>query len=409
VAAALYLVAAASLSMLGLFAHATQFLVPPMVAGVLMLVAAGERRSRPLLALSGFLLGLAVLVKQHAAVFVALGAVVAWMRSRRPGDAALILAAGALPFALLAAFFLAAGCFDDFWLWCFRYAPQYVSLMPVDRGLMILGLRLLDIGGSLPGLVALGGWGLWATRRSPHRPLLLAWLLASALAVCPGLYFREHYFVPLIPAVALLGGLGAADLARRGKAGTAAAALLVLGSALFPFWRDRVFLLEGDGRIAMRRLYGPQPFAEAVEVARYLRAHARPGDRLAVLGSEPQILFLSGIPSATGYMYTYPMMEPHPLAVAMQEDLMHRLEAAPPPWLVLVSARSSWWEPYGEVPKPIILWMDRFIPAHYTAVGVADIVSPRRTVYLWGAAAQGYEARSPSSVWVYRRRNPQTP
>jgi hypothetical protein len=271
---------------------------------------------------------------------------------------------------------------------------------------MILGLRLLDIGGSVLGLVALSAWGLWAGRRSPHRTLVAGWLLASALSVFPGLYFREHYFVPLIPAVALAGGLGAADLARRGRAGTAIAALLVVATALFPLWRDRVFLLEKDDRIAMRRLYGPQPFAEAVEIARYLRENDQPGDRLAVLGSEPQILFLSGIPSATGYMYTYPMMEPHRLAVWMQEDLMRRLEAEPPRWVVLVSARSSWWEPYGEVPKPILPWMDRFIPEHYEAVGVADVVDPYRTVYLWEDAARDYKAKSPTSLWVFRRREP---
>ncbi len=31
-------------------------------------------------------------------------------------------------------------------------------------------------------------------------------LLFSFLAVCPGLYFREHYFVLMLPAMALLAG-----------------------------------------------------------------------------------------------------------------------------------------------------------------------------------------------------------
>ena len=406
-AAALYLVAAASLSLLGLFAHATQFLVLPMVAGVLALQVAPTRASPGRwLVLSGFLLGLAVLVKQHAVVFVLFGAGIAYLHRRRARDVAMVLAGSVVPALVLAAVLTAAGSFDAFWLWCFRYAPQYVSLMPIDRGLMIAGLRALDIGASLPGIVALAAWGLWAWRRSPQRGFLLGWLLTSAASVCPGLYFREHYFVPLVPAVAVLAGIGARDLARRGGLWTGVAALLVVGSALFPLWRDRVFLLERDDRIAMRRLYGPQPFAEAVEVARFLHARARPGDKLGILGSEPQILFLSGIPSATGYMYTYPMMEPHSLAVWMQEDLMRRLEAAPPRWIVLVSARSSWWEPYGDVPKPILPWMDRFLPQHYDVVGVADIVSPYRTVYLWDDAARKYEGKSRSQLWVYRRKSP---
>ena len=85
---------------------------------------------------------------------------------------------------------------------------------------------------------------------------------------------------------------------------------------------------------------------------------------------------------------------------------MRRLEAAPPRWIVLVSARSSWWEPYGDVPKPILPWMDRFLPQHYDVVGVADIVSPYRTVYLWDDAARKYEGKSRSQLWVYRRKSP---
>jgi hypothetical protein len=233
--------------------------------------------------------------------------------------------------------------------------------------------------------------------------------LAAAASVVPGLYFRPHYFVPLLPVMAVLAGVGIADLLRRERAWRWAAAALVLLSALWPLWRDEGFLLEPDKRLAMRILWGPLPFNEAVEVGRYLKERARPGDRLAVLGSEPEILFLSGIPSSTGYLYTYPLMETHSLARWMQHDLMQRLDASPPRWIALVSAANSWWQPQEGVDMPILDWMDRFLPAHYDVVGVADIVSPFRTVYLWDDAARGYEGKSPSAIWVYRRRDPSRP
>lgn len=55
---------------------------------------------------------------------------------------------------------------------------------------------------------------------------------------------------------------------------------------------------------------------------------------------------------------------------------------------------------------PIFDWMDRFLPQHYDVVGVADIVSPYRTVYLWDDAARKYEGESRSQLWVYRRKSP---
>ena len=122
------------------------------------------------------------------------------------------------------------------------------------------------------------------------------------------------------------------------------------------------------------------------------------------MGSEPQILFLSGLPSATGYMYAYPWMEPHDLATWMQRDVIRRLSDNPPRWIVLVSIRNSWWEPAEGVETPILDWLGRFLPERYAPVGVADIVSPRETRYLWDEAAARYDARSRSAVWVYRRR-----
>jgi hypothetical protein len=410
-AATLYLGAASSLSVLGLFAHATQFLVLPVVAGVLALLVAREKaRAAPWLVLAGALFGLAVIVKQHAAVFAVFGAAVAlgrrWPSWRRgAGEAALLLGGAAVPLILLVLAFLAAGAFEPFWLWCFRYAPQYVSMMPLSRGLHVLGLRLLDISGSLPFLVGLALWGGLRSRRSADPALLLGWLLASIAAVCPGLYFRQHYFVPLLPVASVLAGMGAADLLARGRLFRILVPALVLGSAVFPLWHDRLFLLERSLPLAMRRLYGPDPFAESEEVARYLREHAQPGDTVAIMGSEPQILFLSRLPSAIGYMYSYPWMEPHDLATWMQRDVIRRVTEAPPRWIVLVSVRSSWWEPTEGVETPIFDWMDRFLPAHYDPVGVADIVSPTRTIYLWDEAVRIYEARSRSAVWVYRRRD----
>src|SRR5947208_15586515 len=89
-------------------------------------------------------------------------------------------------------------------------------------------------------------------------------------------------------------------------------------------------------------IYPTNPFAAAVKIAEYLREHTNPDDTIAVLGSEPEIYFYAQRHSATGYIYTYELMEPQKYARQMQEERIHEIESARPKFrvaLVLVNPR----------------------------------------------------------------------
>ena len=68
------------------------------------------------------------------------------------------------------------------------------------------------------------------------------------------------------------------------------------------------------------------PFLSLFRIADYLREHTTPDDTIAVLGSEPEIYFYSHRHSATGYIYTYPLMEPQKYARQMQEEMIREIE-----------------------------------------------------------------------------------
>ncbi len=204
----------------GVFAHATHFVVLAALAGLLLLLRAIENERRAWFFWSGVFLGLSVVMKQHAIFFLPLGAaLVVWNGS--PGKARFtaakvktigVMALGAvLPLALVVVFLLARGALGRFWFWTFHYARAYVSEVAVANALPNLvegfkaatpvNLALWILGGL--GLVA-----LWvASWESRARIVLTGWLIASFLATCPGFYFRQHYFILLLPAVALLCGV----------------------------------------------------------------------------------------------------------------------------------------------------------------------------------------------------------
>jgi hypothetical protein len=143
-------------------------------------------------------------------------------------------------------------------------------------------------------------------------------------------------------------------------------------------------------------IYGPNPFPESVEIARYIRDRTHPSDTIAVLGSEPQIYFYSGRHSATGHIYMYGLMEPHPFARQMQEELIREIEAASPAFIIMVSVPTSWLvRPHS--PRLLFEWAN-------VIVGRIVIWGPNFTAYLWEEDARRSLSGEMPHVLVWRRK-----
>jgi hypothetical protein len=237
---------------------------------------------------------------------------------------------------------------------------------------------------------------------------IASWLAASLLTVAPGFFFRPHYFVPLMPAAALLVGVAVASLdrvlARFAGAGLARvlSLLLFVGVAGLYVQRESAYLFRISELELLRSIYRDDPFAEAPEIGRYLEAHTAPEERIAVLGSEPEILFYARRKPATGYIWTYPLMERQPFAARMQEEMQREIEAARPAHLVLVGLGASWGvEPGSDV--GILEWAAAYATRCYERVGIADVDPERGSTVVWDADAAGYRPRTRSLVMIYRR------
>jgi hypothetical protein len=422
VAGAAYAFLSLSQSVLGAFAHATHFVVLPALAGSLVLMRWADGGGRRTLFLAGAILGLAPLMKQHGLFFPVFGALYAvWEgRRRHPGSRARVADLGtfglgaALPVLLTGVALLAGGVLRTFWFWTFEYATQYVAQVDPAQGGRLLVATLAWIVRQSPlvwGLAAVGLTSLrWDGESRRRAPFLLGFLAASFLTVCPGLFFRRHYFVVLLPAVALLAGIAVRALHRvllkAGRPAVAALAAGLLAAAAIgtQLVVEREYLFRLTPREASRRSYGPNPFPEAVEIARHIAAGSGPDDRVAVLGSEPEICFYAGRRCATGHLYMYGLMEKQPYAAAMQREAAREIEASSPRFLVMVNVPQSWGANPGSNPW-ILEWASRYIDEHYRVDGLADLVSSESTVYRWGADATGARPGSPYHIWIFRRRD----
>jgi len=404
-AAAVYAVSSLGTVVLGFTANAEHFVVLPAMAGLLLL--ANDRVSAGRCALAGLLLGLGFVMKQPGAAFVACGAVwIVLAADRRAVPIALAAygAGAAAPFGLTCLAMYLAGAFVPFWFWTITYAREYATMIDRPAGMHELRRQMAAIVRASPGVWLLAALGALSValgrleRRSAWR--LAALTIASALAVAPGLRFSEHYFLLLVPVLSLLAGAGTLLLAEwRGRAMLVAAPALACLLALV-LDRDNLFL-DSPTQV-VRSVYGMNPFPEAVEIARELAARTAPDERIAIIGSEPEIYFYARRRAATSYIYMYPMMEPQPFAARMQDDMIAQLSASLPRYLVLVNVDTSW-SRRPDSSLRIMEWAAATVDAHYRPIGLAEITPGQPTRYVWGDAAAA-PPRTPSYVTIFERR-----
>jgi hypothetical protein len=226
------------------------------------------------------------------------------------------------------------------------------------------------------------------------------------VAVCPGFYFRQHYFILMLPAIALLAGVAVSSVRQsiflegQRRAWSLVPVFVFLLAFADSLFVQREYLFAMDPVTACQTVYAGNPFSEAVKVGEYLKNHTSPGKRIAVLGSEPEIYFYADRHSATGYIYTYSLMEPHKYAVQMQKEMIAEIEAARPEFVVLVNVPMS----VGRLSHSetlMLSWADAYLRSQYEKVGTVDMNDP--TDYVWDDAAMNYRPRSRSFINVFKR------
>ena len=387
VAAATYALMSLSAGALGTSAHATHFVVFAALAGLLLLWQAAKG-ARPWTYLAaGFLLGSSILMKQNGMLFAAFGTLwLVWLGcSRQLGSKSSFLKAASfffsgitLPFVLLLLVLWAAHSVENCWFWWVTYARAYSKPYPGLNLLWTIMIERMPVVMELPFYVApFGLAALWRKRSSWQVALFVSgFLFFSFLAIFPGLHFRPHYFVLLMPALALLVGALVGE-ATRLLEGSRFKILVWAPVLVFAFFfargiaRERNFFFRLTPLEAVRALYGSEPFPEGLVVADYVRAHSVPEARIAVLGSEPEIYFYSHRRSATGYVYTYPLTEHQQFAAQMRQQMMQEIEAARPLFVVQVCAWSSW-QSRPASQQRIRELGDALIPPGYKLIGACD-------------------------------------
>jgi hypothetical protein len=170
--------------------------------------------------------------------------------------------------------------------------------------------------------------GLRRLRDRVHTVTLAAWFAGAAVGVLAGGSYWPHYLIELVPVACV------ATAARRPRARALAACVaLSLAAAV-------------AGVVVVHE---QRPFHSTLEVARYVRTHARPGDTQYVMYARANLLHYAGLSSPYPYEWSL-MVRAKPGAIPELRRLL--ASSRRPTWLVEWQHAGAWGlDPAGETQR----------------------------------------------------------
>ncbi len=370
----------------GFWANAEHFVVFLALTGVLLMVKALDSSQLKHFFWSGVFFGLALITKQPGLFFLifAFGYLVfRFLKNRQDSRVYWIrkicfFSLGvAVVMGLTCLYLILFNVFHQFWFLTIRYVLEYVSEITFFPGLINFYHSLIWVAGPylLFWLIALIGLVfLWQDKElRSRRVFITGFFVASFIAICPGLYFRPHYFTLLMPAICLLIGIGLYSITKFFmRLNFQLMNPIILISLIFvillhPILVQKDFLFQLSPEAVCRRVY-PAPFPESLEIANYIKQQTSSNDKIAIIGSEPQIYFYSHRRAATPYLYVDWLREKQKFALQMQKEMISEIETNHPELLIFVNHPNSWGGTSPDLAESLINWFKQYTEKEYNLV-----------------------------------------
>jgi hypothetical protein len=351
-----------------------EFYALPLQFGVLLLFRLPLTRSRALGI--GVLGGATLLFKPTLIGIVVAVGLVTLVRSRRAAVVPLVLIAlGVLaPVAIAVAWAAARGVLGQMLDQAVVYNRAYAGFAPLSDRIdaVVSGLRLTLPSGLA--VVAVGAWLYGVASRRFASMLVAVALVALPLEIVLSTWGRgyHYYFIPWLPAMAILTAFAASEVQRVAPsrlARPALAALVLLMSVQPALLVSRLALTTADGRIR--------------SAAAYVAANTESQDTVLIWGSHAEVLFLADRRSPTRFVYQYAALSTRGYATpARVEELLAELRSTRPTLIVDASRDSfvtppldpaglrAWVSPEPQyAPLPDLQRVVEFVVANYERGG----------------------------------------
>ncbi|MBP6399240.1 MAG: glycosyltransferase family 39 protein [Saprospiraceae bacterium] len=359
-------------------------------------------------ALSGLLLGIAVLVKQVAVVFVPMVLFLIFNAELKTKQyrlkSIIIYGAGmALTIGIVLLLVGLMGDFDEMIYWLIEYPLQYTSSVDNKEGMFYLKQflsRILAFSPLVFGLISISVLLSLIDFKSATIKWLWIYLACGFLSLIPGLRFYGQYWILLMPVLSIFLANGVVFLQKR-----ASAAGVLFGSMVCVLifmelgFKQNYYYNTGLSR-PITKLYSNNPFKAIRELSTYLKSKMTDKDQLLVLGSEPQIYLYTGKKAPLPHVYSALLMRNNPKNVVARDEIIKYLEQKRPNYVFFNLFPFSWMIQEGDDDA---LYRQSFVYMvnNYEVIASYDIAADQ---YKYADQGQTSDAYKANQLLVFKRR-----
>ena len=428
IAAATYGIIGSNWSLYAQAGHATHFVTFFALIGIYILLFAYKNDKRKLLLCfsAGIAFSFSFICKQSGIFFLFFGIAIVFINEFKTNTLLVItknilvlLNGFAIPVLIMLFYFYMFADFTTFWFWTVKYLSKYGTQVPFSDAFPRFksAIDLITVVYSSLGYIALWAVSVVAIpfifinkATLKNKIILFSFLFFSFLTIVPGFHFRNHYFISLLPVIGILIAILFDYLTNLFVHKFKMPKFIYVSFILIAFLfgsgikANKEYLFKMDNKISSKMAYGSNPFVEAIEIANYLKQHTSKTDKIAILGSEPEIFFYADRYSASGYIYTYNLVETHSYTLSMQKEMAKEIEASKPKYILYVNVNYSWLqEPTSE--KYIFTWATDYVGKYYTTVGVMEVTPTSFSSLKTGDQLINYSPQSAEYINIYERKN----
>lgn len=352
-AAAIFAFVTSEPGVLGFTANTEIFMLLPIIGSYVLLLKSEKGQSAKWLAICGLLNGIAFMIKPVGLYnFAGIIIYLSYTTLKDPDQKRLrkevsYLAAGFLMIPVLLLFyFWMKGSVATFLYWAFGYNIDYMAVggSLLDKEVLITFLRrFFIILKSDLFFYVLCLYAFISCYKIDRRAalLLITWFVMSFIGVTSGKRFFPHYFVQLIPPLAVGAAWGMRRLLDRKSQALKLSLILLI--VFVPLKANYQYLFKYTPKEISSKLYGVNPFAEASEIATYINSQTSPVDTIAILGSEPEMLYYAQRKSASRYIYFNHILwlKDQKKVLIRQQEAVDEIESNHPKFIIAININAS--------------------------------------------------------------------